>query len=398
MIKINCLKRAFGIDLICILICALISPAITLLFMSMYIFTQKGINDKQSVIFLILLAFFISYLNTMRIATSDTVHYLEWYTDIDRTAPLHSFLFYRGEFSLADPVFTLISILFNYITLGSTSGYLFLCTFLIYFLQFIAVYKIAEKNKISRSTCLFIILALAFCNPLFIQSVHALRQMIATSFLLCAISYRVINRKTNWLLLLASVLSHSSVILFIPIIILPSLYKEMSLTRFIKIIFVIFSFLLVAKAALPMLINYGDDSLSDFAHHAENSMNNNEMALSLGGFLLYNFPLLIIIGASFLLKGWEKKDFTPYYILYIFIFIFIVTNPISTEFSIRYGFYIWSFIPYCLLAIVVTFHKISSFIVGVFSIFSTMMFFFLLSGDPNYPDLLTLIFTPCPLF
>ena len=243
-----------------------------------------------------------------------------------------------------------------------------------------------------------IVCVLSFCNPLFIQSVHALRQMLATAILLYAISYKVENGKQCWLLLLISFLMHSSVIVFLPLIVLPILYKRFSILRFILILIVLTFAIVASQFLIPMMQSSGDDTLIEFATHAENSMNNNEMSLGLKGFLLYNLPIMLFTVISFIRLGWTNGDLVIYYFLYFIVFCFVVFNPVSTELSLRYGFYIWSLIPYSLIAFVTVFKNQSKIYIEFITIFFSVVFFYLLSRDPNFPNLGKMFLTIFPMF
>ena len=393
----NYIANSFIITQIGILVILFINPLLGFIVSTISIFTRSSISVKQLYLFITSITFLLAYLNSTKIPSSDTVHYLEWFQAVDRNKPIDSFLYYRGVFSLKDPLFTVISIVLNYLTFGSIGGYLFFCTSIIYLLQFFAVVNVAKRMEINRFYIALTILVLAFCNPLFIQSVHAIRQMMATAMLLYSVSYRVVYGKNNWYMLIASLLTHFSVVLFIPFIILPFFYKKFSIVRLAQMVFSVVGVVLLSKIILPFLAEVGEDNLSEFATQVGISMNNNEMTLGLRGFLMYNIPILVLALLSFINGGWTKGELMIYYFLYIIVFSFVLINPISTELSIRYGFYIWSLIPYCILAFIVVFRRNAKVIILPISILFVLVFFNLLARDPSFPKLMFLFLKPFPL-
>uniref|UniRef100_UPI0040264DEE hypothetical protein n=1 Tax=Bacteroides sp. TaxID=29523 RepID=UPI0040264DEE len=126
----NLVSYIFNIDVIVTLTLSLLWPSLGLLFVSFKVLTCSESSEKQMLALIVGLTFFLSYINSTKIASSDTIHYLTWYSNIDRSHPVSSFLFYRGDYSINAPLFTIISIIINYMTFGSEKGYLFLCKFL----------------------------------------------------------------------------------------------------------------------------------------------------------------------------------------------------------------------------------------------------------------------------
>lgn len=293
-------------------------------------------NKNRITIFIVAISFFLAYINSTKTISSDTIHYIAWYSNIDRTKPLESFFFYRGYYTIVEPLFTIISIIFNYLTLGNKIGYLFFCSFLIYFLQFYAIYIIAVKFKITNKHIITLIIMLAFINPLFIQSVHALRQMISTSFLMLAIAYKVTRGKNNWYLIGASFFTHMSAIAYLPLILLPICYRKASISRIIAIGLIV-SILLIMSESIGAFLGGIDSEIMSAAGEKILSRNN-ELNLGLRGFYLYNIPFLIITTISLFYNKGQYQELSIYYYLYIITFIIVITNPISTEISIRYSF------------------------------------------------------------
>lgn len=344
------------------------------------------------------LAFFLSYINSTKIASSDTIHYLTWYSNIDRSHPVLSFLFYKGNYSINEPLFTIISIIINYLTLGSETGYLFLCTFLIYSLQFYSIYIVAKHYNISNRMILAFMVMLAFFNPFFIQTVHALRQMIATSFLMIAIANRVVTGKNSWALMIMAFLSHMSVMVYFPILILSISYKKLTASHVLLISGLVYGCLMAHNSIGDIFGGMNSEILSAVGEKILNSSEHNDMDLALRGFYMYCTPFALLTCYSALSNKGAFPSMSIYYYLFIITFCIVALNPISTEVSIRYSFFDYSFFPLIMMAYYLTNRTSASKVVPIVSLLLVAIFFMLLSGDKSYESLSILLFKPLPFF
>lgn len=372
-------------------------PTGGLLFAVLYVNQKINICRSDIVLFIVAISFYLAFINSTKLASSDTVHYLNWYNAIDRLQPLNSFFFYRGSYSITEPLFAVISIVINYVTMGSETAYLFICTVIIYFMQFYAIYMVAEKFRVRSRYTIYIILMLAFANPLFIQSVHALRQMLATSFLMLAIAYRVVQGKNNWYLIVASFLTHMSVIAYLPIVVINTSYKSLTIKRVVSIGILVIVSILIYQNIGAMLESSSFELVSAAGDKMINSSNNNEMELSLRGFYIYNIPFLLIALISLFKMRKKYSGVNVYYYLYFITFFIVVLNPISTEVSVRYAFYIFSFFPYLFIDFYLTKRNFAV-VISMTAVLFTSIFFVLLARDSNYADIFTILFGIMPFF
>lgn len=385
-------------DIIGILLLSFLSPCLGLVIMLFKVLKDSTCSKNSLILFIIALSFFLSYLNSTKIASSDTIHYLEWYEQVNRADPIHSLLYYRGDYSLSEPFFAVLSIVFNYMTLGSSSGYLFLCTFFIYSIQFWAICLVCKKFKVSRKVTILLVLLLAFYNPLFLQTIHGLRQMMATAILMLAIARRVYTEKNSWILLLLAFLTHTSVLAYFPMVIFSITYQKLSWYRALIISVISFA-LIYSYMSVGILFQASSiDYLGEVGAKIVDVSNHNQMDLALRGFYMYNIPFLLVTIISIISCKKEHGEMTVYHLLYLITCIIVISNPISTEVSVRYAFFVCSFFPYCFLALELTNNRLSKTILQPITIIVVLIFFYLLAGDPQFPSLMTLIFKPFPLF
>lgn len=369
------------------------------LLISLFPVIFKKNSDKTDFICLIIsLSFFLAFINSTKTISSDTIHYLNWYNEIDRTDLINSFLFYRGVYSISEPLFAIISIAIYLITSGSEIGYLFFCSFIIYTIQLYAILLVAKKFEIDRTYIVCLFLMLAFVNPLFNQSVHAIRQMIATSFLMLAIAIRVVCGKNSWWMLIAAFLTHVSVLVYIPLVLLSICYKEVTTKRALVVGCLVFLLIVVSDSIGSLLSGMGSEVLTAAGEKIVQSTEHNQMELGLRGFYLYNIPFIIVTMISIFSNKGKYPDLNIYYYLYIITFCVVVINPISTEVSIRYSFYIFSFFQYSFLLYILTNSERASIVIWTFTFILVGTFFWLLGGDSTYASISNILFKIFPFF
>lgn len=394
--KYSILKYCCSIGFFVSLLVCFIWPFGGLLSLLCIALHQKKATNKDVFYLIVAISFFLAYINTTKIATSDTIHYLNWYNNIDRSDPVNSFLYYRGTYSLSEPLFAIISISINYLTLGSEAGYLFLCTFIMYSIQLYAIYIVARKHKIEKKYIVCLLLMIGFVNPLFIQSVHALRQMLATAFLMLAIANRVVYGKNSWCLLLAAFLIHVSVLVYFPLVILPISYKKLTILRALTVGALVFILMIASNTIGSFMGSMGSEILSEAGEKIVKTSGNNQMDLSLHGFYIYNIPFLIITLISIFSNKDKNSDLSVYYYIYVITFLVVILNPISTEVSVRYAFFAFAFFQYSFLAFFTT-NRVKAYIVlPITTIILILIFIWLLAGDVTYASISDIMFKIFP--
>ena len=360
------------------------------------VFNRTHNSNRELVYLIVSLSFFLAYINTTKIATSDTIHYLSWYNNIDRSDPINSFLYYKGSYSISEPFFAIISIVISYLTFGSEIGYLFFCTFIMYFLQFYAIFIVARKYEIRKIYIVYLLLMLAFVNPLFIQSVHALRQMLAAAFFMLALAYRIVYARNCWGVIVASFLTHMSVMVYLPLALLPMCYKELTMRR-VWMVGGIVTILVISSNFIGSLLGgMESEILSAAGDKIIQSMDHNQMSLQLRGFYMYNIPFLVVTLLSIFSNKGKYPELSVYYYLYIITFLIVVLNPISTEVSIRYAFFVFSFFQYSFLSYILTNRRNARIVVKIFTTLLVLTFFWLLAGDATYASLSSILFKLFP--
>ncbi|WP_071145196.1 EpsG family protein [Bacteroides ihuae] len=378
----------------------LVNPTIAL-FVSLIILVKDKENSKFSYLqFFFMLALWMGCINMTKVATSDTIYYLSWFESIDISQPIHSILYYKNsEYSIQDPFFNILSVFFYYIALGNTNGYILLCTIIIYFFHYLAIYSIAKTTSASKTEIIAIVIALTFYNPFFIQSIHGLRQTIASAFMIYAISQRVCGNNKKFIIYgLLSVFTHSSTLVYIVLALIPQLYKRAK----IKTLFIIFTcfavFVIFNQSIALALASLDIEMLSGAGTRLSDTYNNpSSLTLSMRGFNLYCIPLMFCAILNFIHRDRLGGGIFFQY-AFVLTYATIVAFQFAPVFSVRYFFFVGSFFPFILIYF---FNpgtiKSRRFCVSI-AAFLFLFFFFYLGLGRDYAPIFDILIKPFMLF
>ena len=104
----------------------------------------------------------------------------------------------------------------NKISSANFKVFIIVHTTIAYFFYFLSIFKINKKLTRNYSNQLFVFLLAALFFTLFSLSAHLMRQFIATSILLYFLVNKLFYNRNYWMLFVAAVLCHTSVIFFLP--------------------------------------------------------------------------------------------------------------------------------------------------------------------------------------
>lgn len=357
----------------------IINPTIALLVSAITLFGTSHPTQRQYYIFYILLACWIGVLNMTKQLFSDQIYYANIFVRVDAADIFKAIWYYRGKdfLSYKEIIFNVYSVLCNILTGGNPRAYFFILTVNIYLLHFLALHKVLFASEKSKQEVLCAVILLAFFTPLFIQSVHAVRQMLATSFIVYAIAYRAVEKRNFWLFLVIAFFIHNTSIFFIVLALLPYLYKKLELKQ-IFIFLLLFELFIIFYTQIGILLNVIDMGvLSSVGRRLVTSGNDESNLFSLRAFYIYGIPMLI---ASFsILKREYRNEFqTPiicfsYLSILLFLLIWGFTGAPTVQF--RYMFYMYSFIPFTLPFLGESDRKIQRIYCFVVTVFFVLRFF-----------------------
>ncbi|TOI26967.1 hypothetical protein CGI63_23415, partial [Vibrio parahaemolyticus] len=159
----------------------------------------------------ILIGAFFSLINLIKIPESDMMIYIEALNEIVKSSFYDVFNFSFVSLRSSEFVFNIYLYILSNIDL---TGFLFsfLSVFIIYFNLGLTVFNLSYKKDIDF---LVIVFSLFLCFVTFSLSGHLVRQYLAVSFILLGVSYIAVNKNRAYILSLASMFIHNSLIPFV---------------------------------------------------------------------------------------------------------------------------------------------------------------------------------------
>lgn len=175
---------------------------------------------------------FLSLLNVTKILESDLLTYQERFL----MAGKYSFFDYLQIFN-REYIYYAGSYFFYYLTEGAWKLFVFLTSFLAYYLIFKSVIKLSSRITLKKNYLVIIIFSIASFYPLFSYSAHLIRNFIAASIILYFLIAYLFEDKNKWWLLIIAILIHTSSVLFVITYFIPRRFNLKNLGKLILITF-----------------------------------------------------------------------------------------------------------------------------------------------------------------
>lgn len=334
----------------------LINPTIALVMAAFIVIVNPKTRTRDYYMFYLMLACWLGVLNMTKQLFSDQIYYAAIFAHADTSDFWDAVVMYRGSeyISWKEIIFNFYSVVCNILTGANPRAYFFIVTVNIYVLHFLAIHKVLFASRRTKMEVLCAITLMAFFTPFFIQSVHAVRQILATAFIIYAIAYRALERKNLWLFIIIAFFIHNTTIFYIALALLPQIYRIMSYKQ-ISIFLFVFGLFTVSYVQLGMLMEAVDIEGGGIAAVGQRLASGNESGsaniFSLRSLLIYAIPL---VGASLLIIMREYKIRKPTPIL-PFCYLAIITLMLILSFfqmptvQFRYQFYLYSLFPFVAL-------------------------------------------------
>lgn len=321
------------------------SPTLGLI-VQLFITISKKSTRLDLLVIIVYISFLLGLINSTKFPENDLAVYLERYNMADNRGFFeYIFLFWK------DPLFQIYTFFLNKILFSSDKLYVIFTTFLSYYLYLISILKILDFYPVKKSTKLIVIFFAALSPVLFSISAHLIRQFMATCLLVYFLAYKSQTGKNNYIVLLIAMMTHSSVILFAPFILLKSIKNKIKFNQIIYLfIFGVVLFNVFIIVATDLLQNY---NLIFFEYAIKKALEGDSHELiplsALNIFIILS--MMIYFTISSLIKN-EQDQIHVYtnIVLIISSIIFLYIN--NVEFSKRLYFNLYFFIPYLLITII----------------------------------------------
>lgn len=188
------------------------------------------LNRHELLSFLFITASWISLINITKSISGDQGVYTRVFMNVP-VAGFEGTVLNAWGLSGKEPAFSFLTWLLYWITLGNVRLYYFIISFTIYFFHYLATYKLFKKMDIPKGALICGVLILTFFSQYFVMSLQIIRQMLAGAIVIYALVYKAVEGRNNWILLVLSVLVHTSAAFLAILSIVPWFYSWMNCRR-----------------------------------------------------------------------------------------------------------------------------------------------------------------------
>ena len=202
------------INKVIIIILFLLNPffgaLISLIFLFRYRENKSGLNFLS-----IIISLYISFINIFK--GKDIGDIVSIGRSFERSSKydFFDFLGFVGE----EPFYSSLIWIINRISYGNFNFFILITTFVFYHLISKSLISISYHFKIPSKAISFSLIFLFFFPLIFTWSFHLTRQVLAISIFIYFLTNLIVNNKFNIYLLICSILTHTSISLYLPLVI-----------------------------------------------------------------------------------------------------------------------------------------------------------------------------------
>lgn len=368
-------------------------PFISVLLFTATVASLPRVSKSTFYLLFTLLSIYLGLINVTKVPESDLINYYEYFFLVE-DFPFLTYILLVGK----EPVFFIFNYIIYYLTNGSIHFYILITTIIAYTFFFLAISNFFQAIKASQKVVLSAVIFAAFFPQLFSLSAHLIRQFMAASILLYALVQKIFYQKTVWPFLLLAILTHSTSLLFVPMLYLNALRKKLN--------FKIVVMLMVLLYIIPISIGFASELLTkiignNFLTYALNRVENE----NLFGFqpidplqlILMAIMVFILFIRQYGISKFSNNNSTTGFfhftnIFYIFC-IFILVNLSRNDLAQRFSFYSYFFLPLVLPLAFNLKTKNSRYIRIVISMFMLVFFIYRLAyGSWEYGSITQILF------
>lgn len=264
----------------------LANPLLGLLFLFHLLISNFRVNKQIFIsLFIVFLAFFLSFINSTKIPENDLLFHANQYMYAENMGLLQYLKYIEKE-----PIGYIFNYVMYYITGGSVKLWVITFSFISYMLFFNAIKRFYLKIEAPLYLLVLSLILAAFFPQLFSLSAHLIRQFIASCiFIYFAINKIFYNKNKYWFVLLG-VLTHGSSLILYALVYFKFLgdFKKYRVLNIILLIILIFY---QTIASLLLTVLGGLSPALDYILQRASS----DTTFDLGDFQLMNFVMMIIM-------------------------------------------------------------------------------------------------------
>ena len=291
---------------------------------------------------MLLLAFYLCAINSTKIPESDMVGYLEMFSEAKVNGLENTIRFWDND-KIKEIAYGTFVYLSHFILGGNRSLFIAVITFLTYFFIFKAIYLMDNNKKIRNN---YIIIAatisVAFFTQYFTLTAHLIRQILATSIFMYAVSLRINKQRIHWFWLAIAFSVHNAVGVLIALSMTPYIKRKPNLFTILIFSILIFLFTTYFPKIAGVLENMVDSYALQRAAKAEGASDGLEIDI------IAAFIVFIPLGLISIINSFKKRPEIPpiFSNLAIMLILLVVGLSFSPLLQYRFFFFAYSFIPF----------------------------------------------------
>jgi hypothetical protein len=335
--------------LVLLLLALIISPVGAIIIALTRLITMPNPLKWQYYSFFVCLALWLGCINATKTPESDLERYIELFQNVPERSFTDTVL-RMWETPGKDIVYSFIVYIGYYICLGKASLFFCLLTVVIYMLQFVATYRLFTKLNAGKGAIICGVMTLAFFTQYFNLTAHMVRQVLATSIMIYALTLKTVDGKHRWWLLITAVLTHVSVAFLVVLSIVPCLYKKLSFSQFVLIQLVFIGVIFYIQQSEFPTPSDAKSNIIELYHLTVGRLlvknNVEEGDVSYAVMMIILLPLAIVgIKKLFFDRNTQNAIRPVIHILFLLILFVITAFPMNSRIQQRFFYYTYSFIP-----------------------------------------------------
>lgn len=340
--------------------------------------------------FMLFLSLYLCAINSTKVPESDMIGYLEMFSKAKANGLVGTIKFWDAD-KFKEIAYGTFVYLSSFVLDDSKGLFIAVITFLTYLFIFKAIYITHKGEKTTNYILIAAAISLAFFNQYFTLTAHLIRQILATSIFLYAISLRISNIKEHWLWLAIAFSIHNAVGVLIALSLIPHIKKRPNIFTLCILCGIIVLFTTFFPKIANTLENIVDSYAIQRASSAEGASDGLEIDIIAA--IIVFVPLGII---SFINSLKKRPGISPIYSnMTILLILLVVGLSFSPLLQYRFFFFAYSFIPFIIPYLFREGSILSKLYCFAFSCLFIARFFLTFENSAwRYAPLDTIIFAP----
>lgn len=359
-----------------------------------FLYYRKEESNGYLYLLFTFMAAYMGVINMTKKPASDMINYISYFNHV----PIRDLATNIMDYGSMEPLYGLIDIVGYYLTNGIYQLFFFLLTMLMYMMLFLAMKRLYETAGCNKLTVLCSAFILTFFSLYFVLTAHLVRQVLAMSLVIYAMSYRATTGKNHWIFLASAFLIHSMTGIFVLLAMLPIMYKRLTLKSF-----VIITSILILLCLFNIQMSRMFSTMTSFStlNYAINRFGGVGIVsrLSVLVMMVIYLPIAAASARVFYVARYEDKN--PLLILVnmqLCLLVFILSFYSNSLIQTRFFMTSYAFVPLILPLLFYRVEKWTYWYSLTAIVFFLVSFFFMYNSSAwSFADVNTLLFMPYPL-